>query len=42
MNFRMIFKTLGFLLIVEAACMLPSVFVSLIYRQDDFSAFIIL
>ena len=41
MNFRMIFKTLGFLLIVEAACMLPSVFVSLIYRQDDFSAFII-
>ena len=41
MNFRMIFKTLGFLLIVEAACMLPSVLVSLIYGQNDFSAFVI-
>lgn len=41
MNIRMIVKVLGTLLIVEAACMLPSLLVSLIYRQDDFSAFVV-
>jgi len=41
MNIRMIIKVLGSLLIVEAASMLPSLLVSLIYGQDDFSAFVI-
>ena len=40
MNFGMIFKTLGIVLLVEAACMLPSAAVSLIYNQADFSAFL--
>ncbi len=40
MNFRMIFKSLGLVMIVEAACMLPSLFVSLIYKQADFFSFI--
>ncbi|NLU53048.1 MAG: TrkH family potassium uptake protein [Clostridiaceae bacterium] len=41
MNIRMIIKVLGTLLIVEAASMLPSLLVSLIYGQDDFSAFVV-
>ncbi len=41
MNFRMIFRSLGLVMIVEAACMLPSLLVSLIYKQQDFLSFII-
>ncbi|NMA67570.1 MAG: TrkH family potassium uptake protein [Clostridiaceae bacterium] len=41
MNIRMILKTLGFLLIIEAASMLPSLLVSLIYKESDFIAFLI-
>lgn len=41
MNTRMILKTLGFLLIIEAASMLPSLLVSLIYKGNDFAAFLI-
>jgi trk system potassium uptake protein TrkH len=36
----MILKSLGKLLYIEAACMTPSLAVSLIYGQDDFKAFI--
>lgn len=39
MNFRMIFKSLGIVLCIEAGCMLPSLFVSLAYKQDDVKAF---
>jgi trk system potassium uptake protein TrkH len=41
MNFRMIFKSLGIVLCIEAACMMPSLFVSLIYRQEDMKSFLI-
>ena len=41
MNFAMILKNLGILLIVEAACMLPSLLVAIIYKQSDIMAFII-
>ncbi len=41
MNFAMILKNLGILLIVEAACMLPSLLVAIIYKQFDIMAFII-
>lgn len=41
MNIRLITKNLGYVLIIEAACMLPSLFVSLLYRQGDFIAFFI-
>lgn len=41
MNIRLIAKDLGYVLIIEAACMLPSLFVSLIYGQGDFIAFFI-
>lgn len=41
MNFRMIFKSLGKLFHIEAACMAPSLAVSLVYGQDDFKAFTI-
>lgn len=41
MNTRMIIKILGTLFIVEAACMLPSLLVSIIYGQNDFYAFAI-
>jgi len=41
MNFKMIFKSLGKVLFIEAACMVPSLIVSLIYRQQDANAFLI-
>jgi Cation transport protein. len=41
MNVRLIARNLGYVLIIEAACMLPPLFVSLIYEQDDFYAFFI-
>jgi len=41
MNIKMIIKSLGSLLFIEAACMLPSLLVSLIYRQNDSIAFIL-
>jgi trk system potassium uptake protein TrkH len=41
MNIRMIIKTIGYLLMVEAGCMLPSLVVSLINQQNDTKAFII-
>ncbi len=41
MNFRMIFRSLGKVLFIEAACMVPSLIVSLIYRQNDTRAFLI-
>lgn len=41
MNFRMILKSLGMVLLIEAACMLPSIVISLIYRQNDFKAFLV-
>jgi trk system potassium uptake protein TrkH len=40
MNFRMIFKSIGSVLFIEACFMLPSLLVSLIYGQGDASAFI--
>lgn len=40
MNFRMIFKSIGSVLFIEAGLMLPSLLVSLIYGQGDASAFI--
>ena len=39
MNYRMIGKSIGTLLLVEAACMLPSLLVSLIYPESDAAAF---
>jgi trk system potassium uptake protein TrkH len=41
MNAAMISKNLGILLMVEAASMLPSLLVSIIYKQNDIQAFII-
>lgn len=41
MNFRLIIKNLGIVLIVGAASMLPSLFVSVIYNQNDMMAFLI-
>jgi len=41
MNFAMIIKNLGILLMVEAACMLPSLLVAIIYNQYDIMAFIV-
>lgn len=41
MNAAMISKNLGILLMVEAASMLPSLLVSIIYKQNDIPAFII-
>lgn len=41
MNFRMILKSLGMVLYIEAACMVPSLIVSLVYRQHDAKAFLI-
>lgn len=40
MNFRQILKSLGSVLLIEAACMIPSLAVSLIYGQGDSYAFI--
>ncbi len=41
MNIIMILKNLGILLIIESLCMLPSLFVSILYNQNDVIAFII-
>ncbi|MGI6050145.1 MAG: TrkH family potassium uptake protein, partial [Acetivibrionales bacterium] len=41
MNVRMILKTLGYLLMVESACMLPSMVVSIIHKQSDTMSFLI-
>lgn len=41
MNFRMIIKNLGIVLIVEAACMLPSLFVAILYNENDKMGFIL-
>lgn len=39
MNYRMIGRSIGNLLLVEAACMLPSLLISLIYPDSDATAF---
>ena len=39
MNYRMIGRSIGNLLLVEAACMLPSLLISLIYPESDATAF---
>ncbi|OPZ89605.1 MAG: Trk system potassium uptake protein TrkG [Firmicutes bacterium ADurb.Bin419] len=41
MNFRMIFKSLGMVLCIEALCMVPSLMISSFSRQDDTMAFIV-
>lgn len=41
MNYRMIFSSLGTVLCIEAALMIPSLMVSLIYNQNDVYAFLI-
>jgi len=41
MNYRMIFKSLGSVLCIEAACMVPSLLVSIIYGQGDTVAFLV-
>lgn len=41
MNFRMIFSSLGTVLCIEAALMIPSLMVSVIYGQGDVYAFLI-
>lgn len=41
MNVRMILRTLGYLLMVESACMLPSMVVSIIHKQSDTMSFLI-
>lgn len=40
MNFRMIFKSLGMVLCIEAACMLPSFIISAISGEGDSPAFL--
>jgi len=40
LNIRMIVKSLGMVICIEALCMLPSLLVSLIYGQDDWKAFL--
>ena len=40
MNYKMVLKSLGSVLCIEAACMLPSLLVSVIYGQNDRVAFI--
>lgn len=41
MNYRMIVKSIGAVLCIEAACMLPSLLVSIIYGGGDMPAFIV-
>lgn len=41
MNFRMIFRSLGIVLFIEAGCMVPSLLVSLIYGREDIMPFLI-
>lgn len=40
MNFKMILKSLGVVVSIEALCMLPSLIVSLIYQQGDARSFL--
>jgi len=40
LNFRMIFKSLGMVVCIEALCMIPSLIVSFIYGGSDINAFI--
>src|SRR5690554_7819800 len=40
MNYRMILKSLGSVLLIEAACMVPSLLVSVIYLQGDTGSFL--
>ena len=39
MNYRMIFKSVGTVLCIEAACMLPSLIVAFIYGEKAAVAF---
>ncbi len=41
MNFRMIFKSLGMVLCIEALCMVPALMISSFSGQDDTMAFVI-
>lgn len=41
MNYRMILKSIGAVLCIEAACMLPSLGVSLLYKEIEVLAFIL-
>jgi trk system potassium uptake protein TrkH len=41
MNYKMILKSLGAVLYIEAACMLPSLAVAIIYAQGDALAFLL-
>lgn len=41
MNYRMILKSTGTVLCIEAACMLPSLLVAFLYRQGDATSFIV-
>ena len=41
MNYRMILKSLGSVLCVEAVCMVPSLLVSVVYRQGDTTALLV-
>lgn len=41
MNYRMILKSLGSVLCIEAACMLPSLLVAFIYQEGDALSFIV-
>lgn len=40
MNFKVVLRTLGILLVSEAVCMLPALLTAFIYKGDDASAFI--
>ena len=40
MNYKLVFRLMGRLLLMEAALMLPSLAVSLIFRQGDTLAFL--
>lgn len=41
MNYKMILKSLGAVLFIEAACMIPSLAVAIIYAQGDAMAFLL-
>ena len=41
MNYRIVLSSLGSVLCIEAALMIPSLLVSVIYGQDDVYAFLI-
>ena len=40
MNYKLVFRLLGRLLLMEAILMVPSLFVALIFRQGDAMAFV--